>query len=105
MKNTKSISAVMAAVIMELFSGCSEEKQSISNSGRFGAEPASGCVDIWCNKGGHEDFCVQEQSGQVFNLVQCRTNSNLYTVWLMSGDTNGIKGLYLFGTETKKGKQ
>lgn len=85
--------AALAAVT--LFSGCDQSptaKQSLSNSGRFGSEPAASWDgDIWCNKDGHEDFYVQDKSGQVFNLVQCKTNTNLYVVWRMSGDTNGIR--------------
>jgi hypothetical protein len=86
---------LLAIACIGLFSGCDQPqkpKDSISNTGRFGSEPATSWDgNIWCNRDGHEDFYAQDKSGQVFELVQCRTNSNLYVVWRAMGETNGIR--------------
>lgn len=96
MKSLKSIAlaGTLAVAYMELFSGCQQESkpESISNSGLPMSDPAhSFDVDIWCQKDGHQDFYVQDRTGQVFELVQCRTNTNLYVVWRETDATNGIR--------------
>ena len=91
---TIRIATALAVASSVLFSGCDQQpkaENSLSNTGRFGSEPASPGEDIWSNKEGHEDFYVAEKSGQVFKLVQCQSNRNLYVAWKISGATNGSR--------------
>lgn len=66
----------------------------------FGRDPAVGGKGWYSDK---PQMLLQDEHGQVYKLYQSRTNSNLYVVWEMMGETNGITNSFSWQWRQKYG--